>query len=66
MAHFEDVTKKASVSGEIMIISSARRVHFGLSSENAATSIEVRWLSGVLQTLIDVHADQILKLEEPD
>ena len=39
---------------------------FGLGSEKGAASIEVRWPSGVLQTLREVHADQILKLEEPD
>jgi len=45
---------------------SDRRVHFGLGSEKVAASIEVRWPSGVLQTLREVHADQVLKLEEPD
>jgi hypothetical protein len=45
--------------------SSDRRVHFGLGSEKVAASIEVRWPSGVLQTLREVPADQILKLEEP-
>jgi hypothetical protein len=46
--------------------SSDHRVHFGLGSEISADSIEVRWPSGVLQTLKKVRADQILKVEEPE
>jgi hypothetical protein len=46
--------------------SSDHRVHFGLGSEISAASIEVRWPSGVLQTLKKVRADQILKVEEPE
>ena len=44
--------------------SSDRRVHFGLGTEKSAASLEVRWPSGVVQTLKDVPADQILKIEE--
>jgi enediyne biosynthesis protein E4 len=46
--------------------SSDRRAHFGLGSESSVASIEVRWPSGVLQTVKEIRADQILKLEEPD
>jgi len=45
--------------------SSDKRVHFGLGSEAVARTIEIRWPSGIRQTLKDVHADQILKVEEP-
>jgi len=45
--------------------SSDRRVHFGLGGEKSAASIEIRWPSGVVQTLKDVPADRILKVEEP-
>lgn len=45
--------------------SSDKRVHFGLGSESVAQSIEVRWPSGILQTLKNVHADQILTVDEP-
>ena len=45
--------------------SSDKRVHFGLGSETAARSIEIRWPSGIRQTLNDVRADQILKIDEP-
>jgi hypothetical protein len=45
--------------------SSDKRVHFGLGSDASAQSIEVRWPSGIRQTLKDVHADQILQIDEP-
>jgi hypothetical protein len=45
--------------------SSDKRVHFGLGSESVARTIEIRWPSGIRQTLKDIHADQILKVEEP-
>ncbi|HEV3421950.1 MAG TPA: CRTAC1 family protein [Candidatus Acidoferrum sp.] len=45
--------------------SSDKRVHFGLGSELAARTIEIRWPSGIHQTLKDIHADQILRVEEP-
>lgn len=45
--------------------SSDKRVHFGLGSEAAAQSIEIRWPSGITQTLKNVHADQILTVDEP-
>jgi len=44
--------------------SSDKRVHFGLGSESAAQSIEIRWPSGLQQTLRNVHADQILTVDE--
>jgi hypothetical protein len=45
--------------------SSDPRVHFGLGKEKSAASIEIRWPSGTVQTLTNVPADQILKVEEP-
>jgi len=45
--------------------SSDRRVHFGLGSETRAASVEIRWPSGVVQTLTDVAADRIVELVEP-
>ena len=45
--------------------SSDKRVHFGLGSESAAQSIEIRWPSRIRQTLKNVHADQILTVDEP-
>ncbi len=44
--------------------SSDKRVHFGLGRDTVA-SIDIRWPSGIVQTLKDVRADQILRVEEP-
>jgi len=44
---------------------SDRRAHFGLGSDTAAKSIEIRWPSGIVQKLEGVRADQILSVTEP-
>ncbi|MGD0007343.1 MAG: CRTAC1 family protein [Terriglobia bacterium] len=45
--------------------SSDKRVHFGLGLETTVQKVEIRWPSGILQTLRDVKADQILEVDEP-
>jgi hypothetical protein len=45
--------------------SSLGPVHFGLGAETKATTIEIHWPSGIIQTLENVAADQILKITEP-
>jgi hypothetical protein len=40
-------------------------VHFGLGKENVVQKIEIRWPSGIVQTLKDIQADQILQIDEP-
>ncbi len=45
---------------------SDKRVHFGLGSETAVKSLEIRWPSGIVQALKDVKADQLLKITEPE
>jgi enediyne biosynthesis protein E4 len=44
---------------------SDKRIHFGLGKDTAVAKIEIRWPSGIRQTLKDVHADQILQIDEP-
>jgi hypothetical protein len=44
--------------------SSDKRVHFGLGSETA-TTIEIRWPSGIRQIIKNVSADKILRIDEP-
>jgi enediyne biosynthesis protein E4 len=44
---------------------SDKRVHFGLGKETSAQTIEIRWPSGIVQTLKDVRADQLLEINEP-
>jgi hypothetical protein len=40
-------------------------VHFGLGPNTHADLIEIRWPSGIVQTLNDVAANRILKITEP-
>jgi enediyne biosynthesis protein E4 len=44
---------------------SDKRVHFGLGKDGNAQVIEIRWPSGIVQTLKDIHADQVLEINEP-
>lgn len=44
--------------------SSDRRVHFGLGTEKVIDSLEIRWPSGIVQTLKKVKADSILTVTE--
>ena len=52
-------------TGGSYLSSSDKRAHFGLGSATAADTIEIRWPSGIVQTLTHVAADQILKVDEP-
>ena len=45
--------------------SSDSRAHFGLAGNRPIKDIEIRWPSGIHQTLHDVAVDQILTIEEP-
>ncbi len=45
--------------------SSDKRAHFGLGTETTAQSVEIRWPSGIIQTLKQVRGDQILQVDEP-
>jgi hypothetical protein len=44
---------------------SDKRAHFGLGANEKALSVEIRWPSGIVQTLRNVGADQFLKVDEP-
>jgi enediyne biosynthesis protein E4 len=44
---------------------SDKRVHFGLGTDNTALRIEIRWPTGIRQTIKNVAADQILQIDEP-
>jgi enediyne biosynthesis protein E4 len=45
--------------------SSLGPVHFGLGAETLATTVEITWPSGIVQTLENVAADRIVKVREP-
>lgn len=44
---------------------SDKRVHFGLGAESTIQKLEIRWPSGMGQTLTNVAADQVLQVDEP-
>jgi len=55
----------ATVSTASSYLSSGdKRVHFGLGKEKNVESIEIRWPSGIVQTLKSIPADQILQIDE--
>jgi hypothetical protein len=56
-------TRYATSAGSYLSASD-KRLHFGLGSAERAT-VEVVWLSGIRQTLNDVHANQFLEVIEP-
>jgi enediyne biosynthesis protein E4 len=45
--------------------SSAGPVHFGLGKDASADLVEIRWPSGIVQTLKNVEADRVLVVKEP-
>ena len=55
------------VTGSVGFLSTSDlRLHFGLGSETVATTIEIHWPSGIVQTIRDIPGDKILKVDEPD
>jgi hypothetical protein len=44
--------------------SSAGPVHFGLGSNASAELVEIRWPSGIVQTLRDVAGDRVVVVKE--
>ena len=42
-----------------------KRVHFGLGLQSVIKEIDIRWPSGIRQTLHDVKPDQLLRVDEP-
>ncbi len=59
-------TQYATVSTAGSYLSSNdKRAHFGLGPDTAAKSVEIHWPSGAVQHLENIHADQILKVDEP-
>ena len=60
------ITQVATVTTASSYLSSSdKRVHFGMGAETVATTIEIRWPSGIRQTLKNVRGDQILQVDEP-
>ncbi|MGA7090065.1 MAG: CRTAC1 family protein, partial [Candidatus Acidiferrales bacterium] len=55
-------TRFATSSGSYLSASD-RRLHFGLGAAETAT-VEIKWPSGALQTLLNVRADRFLQVRE--
>jgi enediyne biosynthesis protein E4 len=45
--------------------SSDVRAHFGLGTDTKATTVEIRWPSGILQHLTDVEGGRYVQVDEP-
>jgi hypothetical protein len=45
--------------------SNDKRAHFGLGADTTASSIEIRWPSGIRQTLTGIAGDRIVTIHEP-
>jgi enediyne biosynthesis protein E4 len=52
-------------TGGSYLSASDKRAHFGLGTASVAQSIQIRWPSGIVQTLSNIRADQILTVNEP-
>jgi hypothetical protein len=60
-------TQYATVSTSASYLSSSdKRVHFGMAHDRVAQRIEIRWPSGIRQTINVAPADQILQIDEPN
>ena len=69
-AQVKVVTKPGSQWGTVTTSSgylsaSDPRLHFGLGGEGSIERIEVRWPSGIHQTLLNVKGDRQLTIDEP-
>jgi hypothetical protein len=53
-----------STSGSYLSASD-KRVHFGLGADTAAQTVEIRWPSGMVQTLRGVKGDRYVTVDEP-
>jgi len=42
-----------------------KRLHFGLGTDEVVETVEIRWPSGINQTLKNVHGDRIVHIDEP-
>ena len=60
------ITQSATVTTTGSYLSASdKRVHFGLGKSDVVQQIQVRWPSGIVQTLKDIHANQVLQIDEP-
>jgi enediyne biosynthesis protein E4 len=41
-------------------------LHFGLGADASAQAVQIRWPSGIVQELKNMHGDQLIRVDEPD
>jgi enediyne biosynthesis protein E4 len=59
-------TQYSSVTTASSYLSSGdKRVHFGLGTARKIKEVEIRWPSGIVQTLTDVAVDRVMAVDEP-
>ena len=59
-------TQMVTVSTAASYLSSNdKRAYFGLGKDAIASKVEIRWPSGIRQTLTDVKGDRIVQVDEP-
>jgi len=61
---FEGTQWVTATTSSGYLSSSDPRVHFGLGNSQVAESIEIRWPSGIVQTLINVKGDRQIRVDE--
>ena len=59
-AHYATVTTAGSY-----LSSGDKRLHFGLGPDATVQEVGIRWPSGIVQTLNNVTADQVVRVDEP-
>ena len=69
-AHIKVVTKSGAQYNHMTTSagyasSSAGPVHFGLGTNVSADVVEIRWPSGIVQTMKDVAGDRVVAVKEP-
>ena len=52
-------------SGSSYLSQNDLRVYFGLGQRKQVDRVQIRWPSGIVQTLVQVPIDQIHQVEEP-
>ncbi len=64
--HFAGVKQvQAVLAGSGFCAQNERRLHFGLGAANAVDKLEVRWPSGLAQTLTGLAVDRVHEITEP-
>lgn len=62
--HGESVTKKYVSGGDTFSSQSQRPVHFGLGTHQRVDKLEIRWPSGIIQTLYEPSLNEVHQITE--